>query len=58
MVSSSLIRRGFYYARVPTEQGQLYELRGWEPLPAEDLVSVWANNFLDHPPGAERIRND
>ena len=46
---------GFYYARVPTEQGQLYELRGWEPLPAEDLVSVWANNFLDHPPGAERI---
>jgi assimilatory nitrate reductase catalytic subunit len=44
---------GIYYARIPYAQGQAYELRGWEPLPREDIMPIWANNFLD--PGGERI---
>jgi assimilatory nitrate reductase catalytic subunit len=45
----------FYCARILTERGQVYELRGWEPLPGNTQMSSWADELLDHPPGAERI---
>ena len=48
-------QEGVYCARIPTGSGQVYELRGWEPLPAIDLMLIWANDLLEHPPGAERI---
>ena len=46
---------GFYCARIPTAQGQVYQMRGWDPLPANDRLSSWAEELLDRPPGAEQI---
>ena len=46
---------GIYYVRIPTAQGQVYEMRGWEPLPADKNMSLWAEALLDHPTAAERI---
>ncbi len=46
---------GIYYVRIPTAQGQAYEMRGWEPLPTSENISLWAEALLDHPAGAERV---
>jgi assimilatory nitrate reductase catalytic subunit len=46
---------GFYYARIPGAHQQVYELRGYEPLPAQAQMAAWADEMLGHPSGAERV---
>ena len=46
---------GSYSVRIPIAQGQLYELRGWDPLPTESDMPSWAERLLDHPSDAEWI---
>jgi assimilatory nitrate reductase catalytic subunit len=46
---------GFYYAHIPSAQGFVSELRGWEPLPDLPSLSLWAEELLGHPPDGERI---
>ena len=33
----------FYHARIPIAGGQLYEMRGWDPLPAANILADWAD---------------
>ena len=45
----------YYWARAPLDQGQAFELAGWEPLPAAPDIDVWAEALLGTSPGAELI---
>ena len=47
--------RGFYWARVPLERGQAYELAGWDELPAGDGLNRLVEGLLGMPAGADRI---
>jgi assimilatory nitrate reductase catalytic subunit len=42
-------RDGMYHARIPTEAGQVYEMRGWRPLPAPEDLIEWADGLLGRP---------
>jgi assimilatory nitrate reductase catalytic subunit len=45
---------GFYHARIPAWAGvQIYEMRGWTPLPEAAALSGWATRFIGD--GTERI---
>ena len=46
---------GFYSARIPLAQAQLYVMRGWEPLRGGTEMSLWSKALLCHPQGAEWI---
>jgi assimilatory nitrate reductase catalytic subunit len=47
---------GFYHARIPTDAGgQVYEMRGWGPLPETGALADWVVRFIGKPNGAERI---
>jgi len=37
---------GIYHARIPTEAGQIHEMRGWQPLPAPEGVAEWADRLI------------
>src|SRR6185503_2163425 len=39
-------RDGIYHARIPTEAGQIHELRGWRPLPAPEDMGGWADGLI------------
>jgi assimilatory nitrate reductase catalytic subunit len=39
-------RDGIYHARVPVEAGQIYEMRGWQPLPAPEDMAEWADGLI------------
>ena len=50
---------GFYHARIPIASGagvrQLYELRGWAPLPDMPALMDWVARLIDYPKGATRV---
>ena len=46
---------GFYSARIPLAQEQLYIMCGWEPLRGGTELSLWSKALLGHPQGAEWI---
>jgi assimilatory nitrate reductase catalytic subunit len=45
----------FYAARIPAPAGQIFELRGWDPLPREIALETWSMELLHEGPGAVRI---
>ncbi|GGF06162.1 nitrate reductase [Aliidongia dinghuensis] len=47
--------RDFYWARVPVERGQAYELAGWDALPDGAALEAFAAALLAAPVGAERL---
>ena len=51
----TLSETGFYHSRIPTPAGQLYELRGWAPLPEPAVLPDWADRISAAPVGAERV---
>ena len=46
---------GFYWARVPVERGQAYELAGWDALPDGEDREALVATLLAGPAGAERL---
>jgi assimilatory nitrate reductase catalytic subunit len=42
-------RDGIYHARIPTEAGQIYEIRGWQSLPALEDMADWADRLIGRP---------
>jgi assimilatory nitrate reductase catalytic subunit len=46
---------GFYHARIPVAEGQIYELRGWAPLPDMDALPAWVARLIGKPDGAARM---
>ncbi len=47
--------RDLYWARVPIEQGQAYELAGWNALPEGAAFEALVAGLLGTPAGAERL---
>jgi assimilatory nitrate reductase catalytic subunit len=45
----------FYAARIPVDVGQIFELRGWDPLPREAALEIWTRQLLHEVPGAARV---
>jgi assimilatory nitrate reductase catalytic subunit len=39
-------RDGIYHACIPTDSGQIYEMRGWQPLPSPDDIAAWADGLI------------
>ena len=53
--SGGALPRDLYWARVPVERGQAYELAGWDALPEGDGFAGFVAALLGSPAGAERI---
>jgi assimilatory nitrate reductase catalytic subunit len=45
----------YYWARIPLDQGQMFALAGWEPLPGEPAATAWILRLLGAAPSAELI---
>jgi assimilatory nitrate reductase catalytic subunit len=55
----TLRESGFYHVRVPVgsgaDQRQIYEMRGWAPLPDAAELADWVARFIGQPKGASRV---
>ena len=45
----------YYWARIPLDNGQVFELAGWGPLPGRQDADAWIMGLLGDPPTAELI---